>query len=67
MCIYCKKMVRTAKDFLQAEDRVSRDGRRNPVLIDEKEKALDALAEALLAAEGWPPPMRTPYSRCKEV
>ncbi len=66
MCIYCEKMVRAAKNFLQAEDDVARNGRRDPSLIATKERAIDALAEAILTAEGWPPRMRTLHSRIRE-
>jgi len=54
MCEQCKSLVRAAKNFLQAEDAVARDGRNNMSLIDHKEKMIDALAEAVLEAEGWP-------------
>ena len=66
MCIFCEKMVRAAKDFLQAEDAVARHGRKDAALIAAKERAIDALAEAVLAAEGWPPQMRTLASRARE-
>ena len=66
MCIYCEKMVRAAMDFLQAEDAVACNGRKDAALIAAKERAIDALAEAVLTAEGWPPQMRTLASRTRE-
>ena len=66
MCSHCKKLVRAGKDFLQAEDAVARDGRKDWRLIDLKEKTIDVLAEAILFAEGWPPRMRQLHSRIRE-
>lgn len=67
MCVNCTKLIRAGKDFLQAEDSVARDGRRDARLIDVKEKAIDALAEAILTVEGWPPRMRHLSNRMREV